>query len=164
MSTRVNNRILERFVQADIAEYAALRQEYKQGGYSMFSELLEGLRQLLLSSEEGTMAQVQDAVAKGRAIIPDPGSISPSWERVWDDYERCIEYKREALAAIAPEDREGEWQIVMDNPFTNDGIACYPALSFAEAAYLYAYFRKDLKKNEYLRLQKIINLLTTEGR
>jgi hypothetical protein len=157
------NGIYERFASAAEDMYPALREEYKQGGYSMFSELLEGLRQELMTADESSLGKVEALIEKGKGIIPDPGALSPSWERVWEDYGRYVTLKAEALAAVPTKDRDGEWQIVMDNPFTNEGIACYPALTFVEAAYLYAYFRKDLKKNEYLRLQKITNLLLVQG-
>jgi hypothetical protein len=163
MSEKGANEIFERFQSAGENEYEALRQEYKSGGYSMFSELLEGLRQALLIAAEEQMDHLRSLVSKGRLIIPDPGAISPSWERIWTDYEGYITRKSEALAIVEPANRDGEWQIVMDNPYTNESIACYPGLSFVEAAYLYAYFRKDLKKNEYLRLQKIANLIITSG-
>lgn len=155
--------IYERFAAAEPEIYPALREEYKQGGYSMFNELLEGLKQELVQADEAGMDKMKQLIAKGREIIPDPGALSPSWERIWENYESYIAHKSDALAAVAPKERDGEWQIVMDNPYTNEGIACYPALSFVEAAYLYAYFRKDLKKNEYLRLQKIANLLMVKG-
>ncbi|WP_438446674.1 hypothetical protein [Gorillibacterium sp. sgz5001074] len=155
--------LVEQLAAAEPGSYAALREEYKQGGYSMFNELLEGLRDELMAADESGIGRVKELVGKGREIVPDPGAISPAWERVWEDYDRYIFHKSEALTAVTPENRDGEWQIVMDNPFTNEGIACYPALSFVEAAYLFAYFRKDLKKNEYIRLQKIANLLMVQG-
>lgn len=163
MNTKLMNNAFERFMEAGEGQYEALRQDYKAGGYSMFNELLEGLKQLLTTSEEEGLEELVRLVDKGRQIIPDPGAISPAWERIWEDYTGYIAYKKETLALVPSEERQGEWQIVMDNPFTNEGIACYPALSFVEAAYLYAYFRKDLKKNEYLRLQKIVNLISAGG-
>lgn len=163
MNVKISNHVFERFQQSSVEDIETLKQEYKAGGYSMFNELLEGLKSLLTMADEEQMIQVKELVLKGKLVIPDPGAISPSWERIWEDYEKYIVRKMDALSAVKPELRGGEWQIVMDNPYTNEGIACYPSLSFVEAAYLYAYFRKDLKKNEYLRLQKIVNLLSTEG-
>lgn len=159
----LTNEVFEGFAKTESGEYPALREQYKQGGYSMFNELLEGLRQHLMTSSEEGLEEMRALIVKGREIIPDPGAISPSWERIWEDYEGYVTHKAEALAAVAPGARDGEWQVVMDNPYTNEGIACYPGLSFVEASYLYAYFRKDLKKNEYLRLQKISNLIMIQG-
>lgn len=145
------------------AELKKLGQALAEGGYSPFHELLEGLKLRLAASAEDGLDEVKELIRKGRLAVPEPGLISPAWEKVWDDQELLVKYKEEALQAVPADSRDGEWQIVMDNPFTNDGIACYPGLSFVEAAYLYAYFRKDLKKTEYLRLQKVVNLLKVEG-
>lgn len=56
-----------------------------------------------------------------------------------------------------------EWQVLIDNPYSNQHIAVYPALSFQEAIYLYAYFRTSLEQNEYIRLQKIETVITNTG-
>lgn len=157
------NSCFDRFANAAESEYALVGGEIIRGGYSAFNDLLEGLRRLLAEAEEAQIAQLKELVMKARSIVPDPGAISPSWETIWEDFDRYIGYKLEAMSRVPAADREGEWQIVMNNPYTNDGIACYPGLSFPEAAYLYAYFRKDLKKNEYLRMQRIVNLLVVQG-
>jgi len=157
------NDMFERFVSAGPNPDPELQEEIRQGGYTAFNSLLEGFRRKLMESDEKGMEELEGLLEAARKLIPDPGAISPSWERIWSDYDAYIKYKREALQAVCAEQRDGEWQIVMDNPFTNEGIACYPALSFVEAAYLYGYFRKDLKKNEYIRLQKVVSLLKTEG-
>ncbi|MBO9608137.1 MAG: hypothetical protein J7639_19405 [Paenibacillaceae bacterium] len=133
------------------------------GGYSQFSSLLTDLKQEIMSCEENRLEHVRTLLHQARELVPEPVLISPSWERIWDEYDAVLRVKEEVLQEIAPERRDGEWQIIMDNPFTNEGISCYPSLSFIEAAYLYAYFRKDLKKTEYIRLQKIDTLIMTQG-
>ncbi|WP_135547003.1 hypothetical protein [Paenibacillus cymbidii] len=133
------------------------------GGYSQFSSLLTDLKQEIMSCEENRLEYVRILLRQARELVPEPVLISPSWERIWDEYDAVLRVKEEVLREIAPERRDGEWQIIMDNPFTNEGISCYPSLSFIEAAYLYAYFRKDLKKTEYIRLQKIDTLIMTQG-
>jgi hypothetical protein len=156
--------VFEQFVQASTEEeYKELRSLLEQGGYSLFSQLLAGLKDYLLICEEALLEQAKQLVDKGKDLIPNPVILSPSWERIWADMDRLIYYKGEALRSVPSEERDGEWQIIMDNPYTNEGISCYPSLSFKEAAYLYGYFRKDLKKNEYIRLQKITNLLMSQG-
>jgi hypothetical protein len=156
--------VFEQFVQASTEEeYKQLQSLLETGRYSLFSELLIGLKEQLMTGEEALLGQLKLLVRKGKIIVPHPEWISPSWEKIWEEQERLIYYKEEALRQVPPEERIGEWQIIMDNPYTNEGISCYPALSFIEAAYLYAYFRKDLKKNEYIRLQRIINLLMAKG-
>jgi hypothetical protein len=161
---QINRTIFEQFTQAStVEEYNELTAMFEHGGYSLFSQLLEGLKDHLITCDETALEQGKLLIDKGREIVPEPFRISPSWEKVWGEMDRLIYHKAEALRSIPIADRDGEWQIVMDNPFTNEGISCYPALSFADAAYLYAYFRKDLRKNEYIRLQKIINVVMSHG-
>jgi hypothetical protein len=161
---QMNGAIFEQFQLAVTKdEYNELRTKLEQGGYSLFSQLLEGLKEYLITCDETALEQAGQLIAKGREIVPLPVVISPSWEKVWGEMERLIFHKADALRSIPLAEREGEWQIIMDNPFTNEGISCYPALSFSDAAYLYAYFRKDLRKNEYIRLQKIVNVVMSQG-
>jgi hypothetical protein len=161
---QINGAIFEQFqLAATIEEYNELRTMFEHGGYSLFSQMLEGLKEYLVTCDETMLDQAKQLITKGRVIVPQPVVISPSWEKVWGEMDRLIFHKGEVLHSIPLAEREGEWQIVMDNPFTNEGISCYPALSFSDAAYLYAYFRKDLRKNEYIRLQKIINVVMSHG-
>jgi hypothetical protein len=161
---QMNVDIFEQFeLASSIEEYNELRTMFEQGGYSLFSQLLSGLKEHLMTCDEPGLEQAKQLIEKGKSIIPQPAVISPSWEKVWGEMERLIHYKGEALRSIPRSERNGEWQIIMDNPFTNEGISCYPALSFDDAAYLYGYFRKDLRKNEYIRLQKIVNLVMSNG-
>jgi hypothetical protein len=137
---------------------AALR-----GGYSYFNEFSEALRERIKRADEGDMSNVSALLAKAVKSLPEPGSISPSWEFLWKDLEALLAYKEEAFRIIPASERAGDWQIVMDNPFTNESVACYPSLTFLEAAYLYGYFRPGLKKNEYIRMQKIVSILERKG-
>jgi hypothetical protein len=164
MINQRNGTVFEQFQQAATKEsYNELRSMFANGGYSLFSQLLEGLKVHLIACDETTLEQAKQLIIKGREIVPQPFVISPSWEKVWDEMDRLIFHKGEALRSIPLSDRTGEWQIIMDNPYTNEGITCYPALSFEDAAYLYGYFRRDLRKNEYIRLQKIINVVVSHG-
>ncbi|MEX2460874.1 MAG: hypothetical protein WD469_06180 [Paenibacillaceae bacterium] len=161
---QMNGNIFEQFQQATTLEANnELRAMLESGGYSLFSLLLEGLKAHLITCDEISLEQAKQLIVKGREIVPQPFVISPSWEKVWEEMEHLIFYKGEALRSIPLSDRDGEWQIIMDNPFTNEGVTCYPALSFADAAYLYGYFRRDLRKNEYIRLQKIVNVVISQG-
>jgi len=144
-------------------EERQLGRRIAEGGYSRFSELLESFRHWMKTADESSIGQVKEWIRKGRRIIPEPGRISPSWTHVWEELERFLRHKERALRQVPPHEREGEWQIVMDNPYTNESVTCYPGLSFIEAAYLYGYFLDSLKKNEYIRLQKVVTLLVTEG-
>jgi hypothetical protein len=161
---QMNRNIFEQFDEASLVEeYHELRTRFEQGGYSLFSQLLTSLKEHLMICDEQGLEQATKLIEKGKVIIPQPVIISPSWEKVWSEMEKLIYYKGEALRSIPRSERTGEWQIIMDNPYTNEGISCYPALTFDEAAYLYGYFRKDLRKNEYIRMQKIVNVIMANG-
>lgn len=161
---RVKHNLLAKLEQALTEhELQALREYVQEIGYPALSELLEQLKERFKYIEDHNMEQYEALLRQATSVIPNPGTISPSWEHIWTNMEHMIRYKKEALQAIPAHQREGEWQVIMDNPFTNEAIVCYPGLSFLEAAYLYSYFRPDLKKNEIIRLQKIENLLVYNG-
>jgi hypothetical protein len=67
------------------------------------------------------------------------------------------------LSCIPAEDRAGEWQVLIDNPYVPQQVVCYPALTFLDAAYMYGYFQRELKPHECLRLQKVTHLLIKNG-
>lgn len=135
----------------------------EERGYSAFNELLEYLKQQLKLCDESTWSELEQSLKKAREIIPNPGEISPSWTYIWRELNSSLVYKNELLQRIPPHQRDGEWQVIMDNPYTNEHIVCYPGLSFLEAAYLYAYFRPELKNNEYIRVQKVVELMVMKG-
>jgi hypothetical protein len=100
---------------------------------------------------------------KAKRLFPTPVLFSPSWDKVWSELEQIITHKAKILQAVPPEERDGEWQIVMDNPATIQEVVCYPGLTFLDAVYLFAYFRPQMEKNEYLRLQKVQTLFLQLG-
>lgn len=155
------------FIKFDTAatarEYEELREETGRRGYAYFSDFLEALRETLKQAEEKDLPEARKLLAKAREVFPEPGTYSPAWVLAWNEMESLIDCKQEAMERIPPGERGGEWQIVMDNPYTNEPVVCYPALSFLEAAYLYGYFKPGLKRNEYIRMQKIQSLLEYRG-
>lgn len=160
----IDTNIWDTFAAAETSvQYDELANRLMNGGYSLFNGILHQLKQEITSAQEAEFEQIEQWIAKGKRLVPDPVKLSPSWENIWEQYERMLGYKKEVLQSIPVDDRDGEWQLIMDNPYTNESVSCYPALSFVEAAYLYAYFRKDLKPNEYIRLQKIVTLLKVSG-
>ncbi len=157
--------LFDLFVPAETEqEYRELRRLAEQGGYSRFSGFLNELKEMLRRSEETELEQAEALIRKGRAVFPQTGAISPAWEHVWDEFAQIAAYKREVLKAVSKRDREGEWQVIIDNPYTSDGVICHTGLAFAEAAFLYAYFRPSLKNAEYIRLQKVWSVITHFGR
>ncbi|KEQ27424.1 hypothetical protein [Paenibacillus tyrfis] len=144
-------------------ELAVFRESIQSQGFTAFRLLLEGFRDRLKQFSDGDIAAVNKLLAQAKQLFPEPGTFSPSWVNIWDEFERIAAYKQTVLETIPVEEREGEWQVLLDNPYTNSDLVCYPGLSFLEGAYLYAYFRSDLKQNEYIRLQKIQNLVMAFG-
>ncbi len=144
-------------------ELAAFRESIQSQGFTAFRLLLEGFRDRLKLFSDGDISSVSELLERARRMFPEPETFSPSWVNIWDEYERIASYKQTVLETIPPGEREGEWQVLLDNPYTNSDLVCYPGLGFLEGAYLYAYFRSDLKQNEYIRLQKIQNLVMAFG-
>ncbi|MEK3723371.1 hypothetical protein [Paenibacillus sp. FSL H8-0034] len=144
-------------------EQADYQQMVHNGGYSAFHQLLEGIKHKLKFMQDAEIEQVIGWLDKGQRLFPEPGVFSPSWLHIWDELRQIVSIKSDIMARIPLTERAGEWQILIDNPLSIQEIVCHPALSFDEAAYLYSYFRPGLEKNEYIRLQKIISLITDVG-
>ncbi|WP_052487744.1 hypothetical protein [Gordoniibacillus kamchatkensis] len=154
----------EQFAAAEAAEVQTRVSEgVKEKGYSAFYPIVEGFWALLRTFADDETERVEELLRRGRRMFPEPAAFSPSWEKLWDELEQVAAYKKHALLSVPSPEREGEWQIVMDNPYSNQEVVCYPALTFMEAAYLYGYFRQKLEKNEYIRLQKIQTLIMNYG-
>lgn len=141
----------------------ALRERLLNGGYSAFYQLLEALRERIRLFGDGEADEVLALLDKAKAVVPEPGGISPAWQNVWTLLEQMIRFKQRALEAVPAEERDGEWQVLIDNPYENRETACYPGLNFMEAAFIYAKFRPELMENEYVRLQKVVTHLTEFG-
>ncbi|MEX1030935.1 MAG: hypothetical protein WDZ91_12960 [Paenibacillaceae bacterium] len=132
-------------------------------GYSLFYDFLESFKKHIQKFRDEEAEQMKALVAKANRILPNPGAISPSWTYIWDKLDNMINYKVRVLQAIPQDDRSGDWQVLIDNPSTNREVACYPGLTFYDAAYVYAQFRPELEKNEYIRMQKIQTHITEFG-
>lgn len=132
-------------------------------GYSAFYALIEDLRHLIRNYQDTELAEIDRLLKQCREDFPDPASFSPSWADLWDEFDLIYRAKNEVLADFAETERNGEWQVLIDNPYLPHQVVCYPALTFLDAAYKFAYFQKDLKPNENLRLQRIAHLRIKSG-
>lgn len=142
---------------------SALLDKIVSTGYTHLRYLVDEMKDAIRRAEDEDFPLLTKWIAQARQMIPDPSQISPYYQAVWDQLAKILAYKQEAFHQIAKDQRQGEWQIVYNNPNTNDDLLCIPSLSFAEAAYLYAKYRLDLKKAEILRLQKVVEHLTIAG-
>jgi hypothetical protein len=143
---------------------AAFGEALRQEGFAAVRRYLDDYRVYMQTYDEGQIVEADELLARGRMALPEPGRVSPSWVRIWEHYEGIANYKREIFGTIPQEDRAGEWQVLIDNPYTNGNVAVYPALTFLEAAYMFAYFRTDLEKNEYIRMQKVETVISRTGK
>ncbi len=138
---------------------AAIHQE----GYAGFRRLLDGFTEAVKAAMDADIERLEQAVRAASRMFPDPVVFSPSWEKIWQELGDTIAAKKSVLQTVPVNDRTGEWQVIMDNPGALQEVVCYPGLQFQEAAYLFAYFRPQLEKAEYIRLQKIKTLIQETG-
>jgi hypothetical protein len=132
-------------------------------GHSSFYRLLNGFTARIKSFTDHEEHEIRRLLDIAKRLFPTPVLFSPSWDKVWRELEMIITHKTKILQSVPPEERDGEWQIVMDNPATIQEVVCYPGLTFLDAVYLFAYFRPQMEKNEYLRLQKVQTLFMQLG-
>lgn len=151
-------------VQAESDEHLdALRRFFQDKGFSAFRGFLDEFHTYIKKLQDGQSDEAYALIDKARRMMPQPEKLSPSWAGIWDQLARMIEFKLKALREIPADVRDGEWQVLVDNPYMNREVACYPALDFEEASYLYAKFRPTLEHHEYIRIQKIQTHLTEFG-
>lgn len=134
-----------------------------EAGYDAFRVLADQFEAMLKHVGEEGFADLAERIAAAERLFPEPARFSPAWQKIWQELRAKLRWTRHVYETIPAAGRDGEWQIILDNPFTNNEIACYPALSFAEAAYLFGYFKPGLEKNEYIRLQKVITAIEMTG-
>ncbi|WP_261303212.1 hypothetical protein [Paenibacillus andongensis] len=132
-------------------------------GYSGFRRLLDGITEEIKTAGDADIEGIELTIAKASRLFPEPVNFSPSWECIWPELHATLAAKKHVLSTITEADRKGEWQVIMDNPQVVQEVVCYPGLEFHDAAYLYAYFRPQLEKSEYIRLQKIQTVIQEVG-
>ncbi len=132
-------------------------------GFTAVRKFLDEARDYLRSFMDDDAAHAVQVMERLRIVLPDPGRISPAWQDIWSEFEHIIRYKLDVLRQIPPTERLGEWQVLLDNPYSNQSIAVYPALTFQEAVYLFAYFRAGLERSEFIRLQRVETVISYTG-
>jgi hypothetical protein len=144
-------------------EWGAMKAEIEKEGYGAFRDLVEQFKKAIRKAGEQDEQEVNSRIAVAERLFPEPAKFSPTWQKIWQELKDTMYWKAFVYRSIPETGRNGEWQVLMDNPFTNQEVVCYPGLSFEEAANLFAYFRPTLVRNEYLRLQKIETAITENG-
>ncbi|RKP56884.1 hypothetical protein D7Z26_02530 [Cohnella endophytica] len=138
--------------------------EMESAGYFAFYTFVEDFRNGLKIYSDEEIPLYGNKLARAKELFPRPERFSPSWCEIWDEFSLIYQAKNEALTTIPVQQRDGEWQIIIDNPYSHNPVVCYTALPFLEASYLYGYFQRELKPHEVLRLQRIGEMLQTNGR
>ncbi len=140
-----------------------IKQSIEEAGYSAFRFLVDQMEQAVKLADETNFAIVEERIRIATQLFPEPVLFSPTWQQIWVQIRAKLHWKRHAYEVVPAIERDGEWQIIMDNPYTNQEVVCYPGLSFLEAAYLFGYFKPTLEINEYVRLQKVVTALALSG-
>lgn len=148
---------------SDLQSELTFKLAMETAGYFAFYKFVEEFRIGLKSYSDAEITPYGQLIARARRLFPNPENFSPSWETLWEEFDLIYTIKNEVLLQFSESDRDGEWQILIDNPYTHLQVICYPSLPFLEAAYMYGYFQQELKPHECLRLQKITSLLLTHG-
>ncbi|SEM85943.1 hypothetical protein [Paenibacillus sp. OV219] len=138
-------------------------QQLHGGGFTALRRFLDDFRDYLRQYEDGACDLADELIRRAKLAVPEPGRTSPSWTYIWTEFEGIIHTKRDVFQSIPKSQRDGEWQVLLDNPHSNQNIAVYPGLTFIEAVYMFAYFRTGLTNSEYIRLQKISTVMTYTG-
>ncbi|QJD82593.1 hypothetical protein [Cohnella herbarum] len=133
-------------------------------GYFSFYTFIDDFRNGLKKYSDDEAERYRLKLARARQLFPWPERFSPSWSEVWEEFDLILRSKNDVLANIPASRRDGEWQILLDNPYSHQQVVCYPSLPFLEAAYMYGYFQRELKPHECLKLQKVMELMSTNGR
>jgi hypothetical protein len=142
----------------------AFRSAMETAGYFSFYTFAEDFRNRLKTYCDEDVRLLGTKLERARVLFPHPERFSPSWSTLWDEFELIFQEKNNVLASVPGSQRDGEWQILLDNPYSHQQVVCYPSLPFLEAAYMFGYFQRELKPHEKLRLQKVTDLLQTNGR
>ena len=133
-------------------------------GFSAINDLTRSFHDELKKIEENEFELMRGWIELGKKLLPDLLRFSPNWEYFWDETMQTLENKANYYQEIPAEERDGEWQVLFDNPFSTDGIVCHPEKSFTEAAYLAAKYLLHLKKAEIVKLQKVTHTIMKRGK
>ncbi|MCD1260103.1 hypothetical protein B5M42_014910 [Paenibacillus athensensis] len=152
------------FEQAEAGqERQELATRIRQEGHSCFRRFIDSFTAAIKAAQDGELERIEQLIAQAQELFPVPAEFSPSWQKIWDELLEMSANKRSVLEEISAAERDGEWQIIIDNPKAIQEVVCYPGLPFLDAANLYAYFRPQLAQNEYIRLQKIQTVIQKIG-
>lgn len=141
-----------------------LQQFVLKQGYSFVNEWSSSLRKQIEQADDfSELNLIEGKVELAAKILPNPQQMSPLWEELWSDMILMIQAKRSLYEQILEADQPGQWQLLFNNPYSTDGIVVHADLTFPQATYQFAVYRKDLAKHEYISLQKVVQSITVSG-
>lgn len=144
-------------------EKQELVKEIEAQGYALMNEWIKRLDIDLQLADEGHLDQIGKELLTAQELWPNPEKFSPLWDNKWEDLLSILAIKKQVYQEVPASEREGEWQILFDNPFSTEGTVIHVKLSFPTAAYQYAKYRHGLHKHEYVTIQKAHRYITEYG-
>ena len=145
------------------AEKQQLVQEMQKEGYALINSWILHIKKQMKKVAAIEFSLMRDLLQKAEELLPEPELVSPLWEGLWKNLNKLFDLKIDAFQKVPTEEQAGEWQLLFDNPYTTDGTVVHVQLTFAEAAYMYAEYRLNLKKFEQITLQRVQRFLSDSG-
>ncbi|MFX0559830.1 hypothetical protein TEPIDINF_001236 [Tepidibacillus infernus] len=150
------NKWFEQFTQLSLEEEKIeFKNKLEAVGFTAMNQLIQDFYEKLKNMDELEFDQIKKWLQWGSELFPNLSVISPSWENTWQDLAKIYDVKVGYFMEIPKEQRDGEWQVLFDNPFSTEGVVCHPRKTFNEATYLAAKYQLYMKKAEIVELQKI---------
>jgi hypothetical protein len=152
------------FVKANSQEeMQPLAAQIQKEGYALINSWILHIKKQMKKAVENEFSLMRDLLHKAEGLLPEPELVSPLWEGLWGNLHKLFDLKEDIFRKIAAEEQIGEWQLLFDNPYTTDNMVVHVQLTFAEAAYMYAEYRLNLKKFENITLQRVQRFLSDSG-
>jgi len=158
------NGFFERFIHlSDESDKLDFKQSIEKAGFSAINQWIHSLYDHVKKMDEPEFNQVKRWLECGKELFPDLAVYSPSWANTWKELFEIHRRKADYYFTVSSDQRDGEWQVLYDNPFATDGIVCHTNKTFPEATYLAAKYQLGLKRAEYVKLQKVLTSLVHRG-
>lgn len=145
------------------AEKVAFKKEIEGTGFSALNQFINSLYDKVKNMDEKEFKEVKNWLELSKELLPDLSLYSPAWQDTWKELFYLYDTKVEIYSAVSNEERKGEWQVLFDNPFSTEQIVCHTNKTFTDAAYLTAKYQFKLRRAEYIKLQKVISVITKKG-
>lgn len=140
------------------------KDDMEKTGFPAFNHLINAFFNKLKEMDESEFKQVEDWIQLGNELFPHMASISPAWDKIWEQLHNIYLTKVNLYNKVPEAERSGEWQVLYDNPLSTDEIVCNTSKTFIEATYIVAKYNSHLKKTEYVNLQKVVTVVKIEGK